>query len=104
MLPDSWDPWVLTPLLPSLEELTKEAVVEVEVETLQQPPDQPPDMSWLILSTITARSAQRDPPRTCAWSGGDFNLAGSYACKVEVPPTSSFQVGGDFSSPGMAAC
>ena len=27
-------------------------------------------------------------------AGGDFNLAGSYACKVEVPPTSRFQVGG----------
>ena len=52
----------------------------------------------------TARSAQRDPPQTCAWSGGDFNLAGSCACKVEVPPTSRFQVGGDFSSPGTAAC
>ena len=46
------------------------------------------------ICVCTARSAQRDPPRTCAWSGGDFNLAGSYACKVEVPPTSSFQVGG----------
>ena len=46
MLPDSLDPWVLTPLLPALEEVTKEAVVEVEVETLQLPPVQPPDMSW----------------------------------------------------------
>ena len=45
-------------------------------------------------SGYTARSAQRDPPQTCAWSGGDFNLAGSCACKVEVPPTSRFQVGG----------
>ena len=45
-----------------------------------------------------------NPPRLVLEVGGDFNLAGSYACKVEVPPTSSFQVGGDFSSPGMAAC
>ena len=44
------------------------------------------------------------PPGLVLEAGGDFNLAGSYACKVEVPPTSSFQVGGDFSSPGMAAC
>ena len=44
------------------------------------------------------------PPGLVLEAGGDFNLAGSYACKVEVPPTSRFQVGGDFSSPGMAAC
>ena len=42
----------------------------------------------------TARSAQRDPPGLVLEAGGDFNLAGSYACKVEVPPTSRFQVGG----------
>ena len=42
----------------------------------------------------TARSAQREPPQTCAWSGGDFNFAGSHAWKAEVPPTSKFQVGG----------
>ena len=52
----------------------------------------------------TARSAQREPPRLVLEVGGDFNLAGSCACKVEVPPTSRFQVGGDFSSPGTAAC
>ena len=34
----------------------------------------------------TARSVQREPPQTCAWSGGDFNLAGSHAWRAEVPP------------------
>ena len=35
------------------------------------------------------------PPGLVLEAGGDFNLAGSYACKVEVPPpTSRFQVGG----------
>ena len=35
-----------------------------------------------------------NPPRLVLEVGGDFNLAGSCACKVEVPPTSRFQVGG----------
>ena len=52
----------------------------------------------------TARSAQRDPPGLVLEAGGDFNLAGSYACKVEVSPHFKVPSGGDFSSPGMAAC
>ena len=52
----------------------------------------------------TARSAQREPPGLVLEAGGDFNLAGSYACKVEVPPHFKVPSGGDFSSPGMAAC
>ena len=45
------------------------------------------------------------PPGLVLEAGGDFNLAGSYACKVEVPPP-PFKVpsGGEFSSPGMPAC
>ena len=44
------------------------------------------------------------PPGLVLEAGGDFNLAGSYACKVEVPPHFKVPSGGDFSSPGMAAC
>ena len=44
------------------------------------------------------------PPGLVLEVGGDFNLAGSYACKVEVPPHFKVPSGGDFSSPGMAAC
>ena len=43
------------------------------------------------------------PPGLVLEAGGDFNLAGSYACKVEVPPHFKVPSGGDFSSPGMAA-
>ena len=39
-----------------------------------------------------------NPPRLVLEVGGDFNLAGSCACKVEVPPTSGFQVGGGTSA------
>ena len=45
-----------------------------------------------------------NPPRLVLEVGGDFNLAGSHACKVEVPPHFKVPSGGDFSSPGMAAC
>ena len=43
-----------------------------------------------------------NPPGLVLDAGGDFNLAGSYACKV--PPHFKVPSGGDFSSPGMAAC
>ena len=54
----------------------------------------------------TARSAQREPPPGLVLEvGGTSTLQAAMPvmCKVEVPPTSRFQVGGDFSSPGMAA-
>ena len=54
--------------------------------------------------TFTARSVQREPPRTSAWSGGDFNLAGSHAWRAEVPPHLEPWSGGDFNFTGIAAC
>ena len=59
---------------------------------------------YIRLSKATARSAQRDPPQTCAWSGGDFSLAGSCAWRAEVPPYLEPWSGGDFNFTGTAAC
>ena len=43
--------------------------------------------AWIFttgeLLEYTAGSGQREPPQTCAWSGGDFNLTGSHAWKAQ---------------------
>ena len=46
-----------------------------------------------------------NPPRLVLEVGGTSTLQAAMPVKLKSPPTSSFQVGGgDFSSPGMAAC
>ena len=57
-----------------------------------------------MISNVQLGQPSVNPPRLVLEVGGDFNLAGSYACKVEVPPHFKVLSGGDFSSPGMAAC
>ena len=46
-----------------------------------------------------------NPPRLVLEVGGTSTLQAAMPVKLKSPPpTSRFQVGGNFSSPGMAAC
>ena len=54
--------------------------------------------------SITARSAQREPPGLVLEAGGTSTLQAAMPVKLKSPPHFKVPSGGDFSSPGMAAC
>ena len=65
-----------------------------------------PKMFVLDLDNVQLGQPSMNPPGLVLEAGGTSTLQAAmcYACKVEVPPHFKVPSGGDFSSPGMAAC